>query len=110
MIFYRFLLNTQALGYLFVLEMLFAAHAINLLALLRHAFYHHVDEQLGILCHHIVMWRRFVGVSVWQTVNIYWDDVLGGNIVDDSIFANKSRNRSSGYRQTSRVCSIPLRR
>lgn len=49
MIFYRFLLNTQALGYLFVLEMLFAAHAINHLALLRHAFYHHVDEQLGIL-------------------------------------------------------------
>lgn len=44
MIFYRFLLNTQALGYLFVLEMLFAAHAINHLALLRHAFYHHVDE------------------------------------------------------------------
>lgn len=86
MIFYRFLLNTQALGYLFVLEMLLAAHAINHLALLRHAFYHHVDEQLGILCHHIVMWRRFVGVSVWQTVNIYWDDVLGGNIVDDSIF------------------------
>ena len=33
MIFYRFLLNTQPLGYLFVLEMLFAAHAINLLAL-----------------------------------------------------------------------------
>ena len=32
MIFYRFLLNTQALGYLFVLEMLLAAHAINLLA------------------------------------------------------------------------------
>ena len=48
MIFYRFLLNTQALGYLFVLEMLLAAHAINHLALLRHAFYHHVDEQLGI--------------------------------------------------------------
>lgn len=45
MIFYRFLLNTQPLGYLFVLEMLFAAHAINHLALLRHAFYHHVDEQ-----------------------------------------------------------------
>ena len=45
MIFYRFLLNTQPLGYLFVLEMLLAAHAINHLALLRHAFYHHVDEQ-----------------------------------------------------------------
>ena len=64
MIFYGFLLDTQSLGDFFVFKMLLTAHAVDGLSLLWHIFYHHVDEQLGILCHHIVVWGRNICVLV----------------------------------------------
>ena len=87
MILHRFLLNSQPQGYLIVLEMLFSAHAIDGLPLLWHVLHHHVDEQLGILCHHILMGRGGMGAGIGDRVDVYRYDVLGGYEIDDGIFS-----------------------
>ena len=91
MILHRFLLDSQPQGYLIVLEMLFSTHSIDGLPLLWHVLHYHVDEQLGILSHHIVMRRGGIGIGIGDRVDVYRNDCLVDMKLMTVYFANINR-------------------